>query len=293
VKRVRAAANFLSGEDWRSDERYDVVVVGIPDSSMSLAHSHAYAGPAALRRLSTTFSSPESTRARRGWADLRTGRRVGAGLRWADAGDLVLDREKFTEDRADIAGAVACLRDSARTVIALLGDDSLTYEVFRHAEGSLLHCDAHEDRAPLVNGHGPNHANVITHLARTTSLEIGQMGPRGFSPESGEAFPNCSRLRGKADLTAWLDGRTAGQGVNLAIDVDVFDPCLISSVTCPLPAGWSVHDMTEVVELLAAGGPIPVITLSEFAPEPSSRRAQIEALTLTWLLVDIVDRAFT
>lgn len=279
--RAIPAQTFCGVEEWQCRDSYDVVIVAIPSSAGSLAPSRAADGPHLVRRVSAALRRPDPTG---GWFDLATSEEISRGLRMADAGDIVVMAGGSRPDQSVITELDA-IRRSCQLLVVLVGDDSWTYEVVAGQSGSMLHLDAHEDRA-IRAGLPLNHADFIARiLDDQPQLRLSQWGRRGLSPRTPPgAASNYEVLHDEEAVRARV--ALEGQGRwHIALDIDVVNPTEMTSVTCPLPGGPSLD---AIQSLCCSVNELATLSVAEFAPRKGVQSA-LEAFALSQALLRIID----
>ena len=166
--------------------------------------------------------------------------------------------------------------------IALGGEHSITPEMVfaRMPEGgSVVQIDAHADLRPEYHGSIYNHACPMYRL-RQRGYTLIQIGIRSLHAREATLIagdPGISthfdrplqRPEGWAKL---LEQLTALHGpVWLTIDMDGFDPALISAVGTPQPGGLSWHQGLDVLQTLTHNPALDLrgIDILELKPDPS------------------------
>ena len=152
--------------DWPAPvdgERWDAVLLGAPASQTSLSPTGAHETPgavrAALRRFSPTLMGPPPV-------DLA------AELRIADAGDVDDPDGPAGEDA--LRARVRALAAHAGLVVALGGDNSITYAVTQGADASgLITLDAHFDLRDGISNGSPVRRLVEGGLDPRRIVQIG------------------------------------------------------------------------------------------------------------------------
>ena len=146
-----------------TDGPTDAAILGVPAWKTSLSPTGAHATPAAVRealaRYSATLMGPPPL-------DL------GEALRIVDAGD-VADPDG-PEGEASVRARVASLLERTGLVVAIGGDNSLTYSVAQGAEAAgLITFDAHFDLRDGVSNGSPVRRLVADGLDGRRIVQIG------------------------------------------------------------------------------------------------------------------------
>ena len=167
-------------------------------------------------------------------------------------------------------------------LIALGGEHSITPEMLfaRMPErGTMVHIDAHADLRPNYHGSIYNHACPMFRI-REQGYRLIQIGIRSLHADEAEL------IRSDDSITTWFDRtlqkpsawqqmieQLAGLSgpVWLSIDMDGFDPALVSGVGTPQPGGLSWHQGLDILETLTGNPAIDLrgIDIVELTPEPS------------------------
>lgn len=286
------------------DARADAVLLGVPTWRTSLSPTGAHATPAAIRaalpRYSTTVLGPPVV-------DL------GEALRIRDAGDVVEPDGDVGE--AETIGRVRELSEAARLVIALGGDNSLTYPVALGASATgLITFDAHFDLRDGVSNGTPVRRLVEDSPARaavgTTRLDprrIVQIGIADFANSAAYAQRAADwgirvialddvRRRGAADVVAEaleIAGGGDDARVHLDIDVDVCDRSVAPGCPASLPGGLAAWELRALTRAVAADARVVSADLAEVdatADAADARTVRLAALCVLELLAGLASR---
>ncbi|HSW49885.1 MAG TPA: arginase family protein [Bryobacteraceae bacterium] len=266
-----ASPTFCNAPAWHEGGQWDVVVLGIPSACGAVGSARSAAtGPSAIRSASRIYPIvPRADGNPAGWFDYSLGEALLEGSSIADAGDLVVERYDPLAGLSKIPFIVRELKKTARTLLILGGDHSITYWTAQAMPdtSALFFFDAHEDATAAI-GTNPHCGNVVSFLEQLPNLStIAQYGLRGLVPalrrEPADHRRLCATL---ADLE-----RTARACVHrpaqLSIDVDVLDPSIMRSVASPSPGGLRQTDLLAGVSAITENGPqIDIVEIVEFAP---------------------------
>lgn len=279
----------------------DAVVLGVPTWRTSLSPTGAHATPAAVReallRYGATVMGPPPV-------DLNT------ALRIRDAGDVA-----EPDGDAGEAATIARVRELAPAfVIALGGDNSLTYPVALGAEASgLITFDAHFDlRDGISNGtpvrrlveDTPAAANVPTQ--RIDPRRIVQIGIADFANSAAYAQRAAEwgirvitldevRRRGIDDVVAEaveVAGGTHGR-VHLDIDVDVCDRSVAPGCPASVPGGLAAWELRALARAVAMDTRVVSADIAEVdatADTEDARTVRLAALCVLELLAGLAAR---
>jgi formiminoglutamase len=282
----------------------DAVLLGVPTWRTSLSPTGAHATPAAIRealpRYGTTVLGPPTV-------DLDE------VLRIADAGDVPEPDGDAGEART--IERVRELADASDLVIALGGDNSLTYPVALGAEATgLITFDAHFDlRDGVSNGTPvrrlvedvPTAAGVPT--ARVDPTRIVQIGLADFANSAAYARRAADwgirvvtlddvRRRGIADVVAEaveIAGAGDAARVHLDIDVDVCDRAVAPGCPASVPGGLAAWELRALTRGVAADPRVRSADIAEVdatADAEDARTVRLAALCVLELLAGLAAR---
>lgn len=278
-----------------SPERADAVILGAPAFRTSLSPTGAHATPAAvraaLRRFSPTLLGPPPV-------DL------GAVLRIADAGDVDPDGPA---GEAALRARVAALAAAAELVIAVGGDNSITYAVTQGADaGGLITLDAHFDLRDGTSNGSPVRRLVEEGLDPTRIVQIGIADFANSAAYAQRAADlgitvitlDDVRRRGAADVVAHaLAVAGAGEGgIHLDIDVDVCDRAVAPGCPASVPGGLAAWELRTLVRALASDGRVrsaDIVEVDATADTPDGRTVRLAALCVLELLAGVHARKAT
>ncbi len=268
-------------------------LLGVPAFRTSLSPTGAHATPGAvreaLRRYSPTLLGPPPV-------DLNE------ALRIVDAGDI--DEPDGPAGEASVRAAVGALRARADLVIALGGDNSLTYSVAQGAAATgLITIDAHFDLRDGVSNGSPVRRLVEDGL---DPRRIVQLGIADFANSVAYAQRAADlgitvvtmdelRRRGADDVAAEaLEIAGAGGGpVHVDVDVDVCDRSVAPGCPASVPGGLAAWELRELVRALASGGSVHSADIAEVdatADAPDGRTVRLAALCVLELLAGLASR---
>lgn len=278
-------------------ERADAVILGVPTWRTSLSATGAHATPAAIRealpRYSATLMGPPAV-------DLNE------VLRVVDAGDV--HEPDGDEGVKRTVARVRELSETARLVIALGGDNSLTYPVVRGARADgLITIDAHFDLRDGVSNGSPVRRLVqdAPDGERIDPKRVVQIGIADFANSAPYAQRAAKwgirvitldevRRRGAADVAAEaLHVAGAGSRVHLDIDVDAADRAVVPGCPASLPGGFAAWELRALVRALAADERIVSADLAEVdatADAEDGRTVRLAALCVLELLAGLAAR---
>ncbi|MGN7978927.1 agmatinase family protein [Microbacterium sp. 22195] len=278
-------------------EKTDAVLLGVPTWRTSISSTGAHATPAAIRealpRYSATLMGPPAV-------DLNE------ALRIADAGDVhEPDGDEGVQRAVDRVRELAA---DSRLVIALGGDNSLTYPVARGAgaEG-LITIDAHYDLRDGVSNGSPVRRLVqdAPEGERIDPKRIVQIGIADFANSAAYAQRAAEwgirvitldevRRRGIADVVAEaLEVAGAGSRIHLDIDVDAVDRAAVPGCPASVPGGFAAWELRALVRGIATDERVVSADLAEVdatADAEDGRTVRLAALCVLELLAGLAAR---
>ncbi|HEX77986.1 MAG TPA: agmatinase [Dehalococcoidia bacterium] len=197
-----------------------------------------------------------------------------------------------------MAGRVyqACrwLLEQGKMVVMLGGEHSLTAGAVRaykekFPELSVLQLDAHADLRDSYEGTKYSHACVMRRVLelcpivpvgiRSLSLEESQ-----FIRESGLAPFYASQWRQDPTLPERVVAALTPH-VYISLDLDVFDPSVMSAVGTPEPGGLLWHEVVPLLRLVARGRRVVGFDIVELCPAEGPAACAYLAATLVYKLI--------
>ena len=242
----RASAWLTAGDP---NARYDIAVLGVPASRTSLSPTHAHLTPTAIREALARYSTYSWTHG----VDV-------ASVVAADAGDI-LDPDG-PEGEALVEARVSELAGRSRLLVALGGDNSITYSVARGAWGTdiaragLITLDAHHDLRDGTSNGSPVRRLVEAGLA---GAHVVQVGINDFSNSRDYAMRarelgitvvtrDALRRRPIGDVMAEALAVASGGGgpVHVDLDVDVCDRAFVPACPASAPGGLTADELRQI-----------------------------------------------
>ncbi|WP_336632236.1 MULTISPECIES: arginase family protein [unclassified Microbacterium] len=296
------AGGWPSPED-AAAQRWDAALLGAPASSTSLSPTGAHETPAAvraaLRRFSPTLMGPPPV-------DLAE------VLAIADAGD-VADPDG-PRGEAELRARVRTLAASAELVVALGGDNSVTYAVAQGADvGGLITLDAHFDLRDGVSNGSPVRRLVEDGLDPSRIVQIGIADFANSAAYARRAADLGIRVvtldelrrRGSADVIAEATEIAGGArpgaargdaepAVHLDIDVDVCDRAVAPGCPASVPGGLQAWELRALVRGIAGDPRVrsaDVVEVDATADAPDGRTVRLAALCVLDLLAGLHARS--
>ncbi|MDQ0642307.1 arginase family protein [Microbacterium murale] len=276
----------------------DAVLLGVPTWRTSLSPTGAHATPAAVRdalqRYSTALMGPPIT-------DLNE------VLSIADAGD-VADPDGDSGE-ADVIARVREIADGSDLIIALGGDNSLTYPVALGAEATgLITFDAHFDLRDGVSNGTPVR-RLIEDVPAASELRTSRIDPTRIAQIGIADFANSAayaqraadwgirvitldelRRRGIDDVVAEaleVAGAGSGARIHLDIDVDVCDRSVAPGCPASIPGGLQAWELRALTRGVASDASVVSADLAEVdstSDADDARTVRLAALCVMELL---------
>ncbi|MFB4350270.1 arginase family protein [Microbacterium sp. CR_7] len=286
------------------DGEADAVLLGVPTWRTSLSPTGAHATPAAIRealpRYGATVLGPPVV-------DLDE------ALRIRDAGDIA--DPDGDDGEAEAISRVRELSEVARLVIALGGDNSLTYPVALGSRATgLITFDAHFDLRDGVSNGSPvrrlvedTPASATIATERVDPTRIVQIGIADFANSAAYARRAADwgirvitlddvRRRGAADVVAEaleIAGSGDAPRVHLDIDVDVCDRSVAPGCPASVPGGLAAWELRSLTRAVAADSRVVSADLAEVdatTDADDARTVRLAALCVLELLAGLAAR---
>lgn len=279
--------------DWPAPVgRVDAVLVGLPAFRTSLSPTGAHATPAALRdalrRYSPTLLGPPPI-------DL------GEALRIADAGDVA--EPDGPEGEAAVRSRVRALRAAADLVIALGGDNSVTYAAAQGAAATgLITLDAHFDLRDGVSNGSPVRRLVEDGLDPRRIVQIGIAdfaNSAAYARRAAELgitvipLEDVRRRQAAEVMAEALEIAGSDGAVHLDVDVDVCDRAVAPGCPASVPGGLQAAELRALVRAAARDprvGSADIVEVDATADAADGRTVRLAALCVLELLAGLALR---
>lgn len=260
------AARWLA--DGPGEREPDLAVLGVPTFATSISPTGAHATPAAVRRALARYSTWSATRR----VDLAE-----ALAPW-DRGD-VEDPDVAIEGEWRVRTAAATAAAKARLLLAIGGDNSLTYPVMAGVFGDdlpragLVTLDAHHDiREGRSNG-TPVRDLIEAGLPGERIVQVGiadWANSRSYATEAharGITVTTRGQVEERGIASCMREAlEIAGNGsagVYVDLDVDVCDRSVAPACPASLPGGLSARELLTAAYLAGNDERVRAIDLTE------------------------------
>jgi arginase family enzyme len=258
----------------------DIALVGIPASRTSLSETSAHLSPDAIRSALLRYSTAHSQSS----VDLNS-------LSYWDAGNVT-----STDDSEEVAiSEISSINSKANLVIALGGDNSITYSGFRASGAtSLITIDAHYDLRDGISNGSP--VRRLIDEGHVSGKNVVQIGIADFSNSAAYAaralqyginvIPR-SEFRASSPQNIWERALNLTQGsVYVDIDMDVCDRSVVPACPASAPGGISADELRQLAFLAGSSTMVKAIDITEIdaakdsADERSVRLAALAILEI-------------
>jgi len=270
------------------DREVDLAVVGVPTFATSLSSTGAHATPAAVRRALARLSTWSVTR------------RIDLGEEVAvwDRGD-VEDPDVPVEGEWRVRTAAATAAAKARLLVAIGGDNSLTYPVMAGVFGDdlsragLVTLDAHHDLRDGRSNGTPVRDLIEAGLAGERVVQVGIADWANSRSYAMEAHARGITVIGRADVArrgidaclrdAFELAASGGGGLYVDLDLDVCDRSVAPACPASLPGGLSASEVLQAAYLAGNDPRVRAVDLAEVdatRDAPDERTIRLAAMCL-------------
>jgi formiminoglutamase len=277
-KWARATTLFSS-----SNNNADIALIGVPAHESSISPTNAHLTPAAIRSALARYSTFSTS------ADIDL-----VGNTFTDLGDV--QSPDGTDGHARVKLAVQGLLNTHKLVLALGGDNSITYSV---ASGlwpdlsnvGLITFDAHHDLRDGDSNGSPVWQLIKAGLPGKNIVQIGIADFANSAEYSARAKENGITVISRADLRTHSISEVvkraleiAGQGgreIYVDLDVDVCDRSVVPACPAAMPGGISADELRQGAFLLASDKRVRAIDITEIdsaLDAPDQRTIRLAAL---------------
>jgi agmatinase len=179
--------------------------------------------------------------------------------------------------------------EKGKFVVVVGGEHSVGIGSVRaHAESSkdvtVLQLDAHSDLRDEYNGSKYNHACVMARVKEV--CPILQVGVRSMDSSEKE-FIDRSRVFFAEDIhnrTDWINEAVGklSEKIYITIDLDVFDPSIMSSTGTPEPGGLLWYDVIRLLKAVSEKKDIVGFDVVELCPDERNKAPDFLAAKLIY-----------
>jgi agmatinase len=179
--------------------------------------------------------------------------------------------------------------EKGKFVVVVGGEHSVGIGSVRaHAESSkdvtVLQLDAHSDLRDEYNGSKYNHACVMARVKEV--CPILQVGVRSMDSSEKE-FIDRSRVFFAEDIhnrTDWINEAVGklSEKIYITIDLDVFDPSIMSSTGTPEPGGLLWYDVMRLLKAVSEKKDIVGFDVVELCPDERNKAPDFLAAKLIY-----------
>ncbi|CAB4581461.1 unannotated protein [freshwater metagenome] len=261
----------------------DVAVIGVPAHETSISKTSAHLTPGAIRQALTRYSTYSISRN----IDLRD-------ITMCDLGDI--ESPDNSEGEARVAQAVSDLRSKHKLLIALGGDNSITYSVARGMwpdlnKVGLITLDAHHDLRDGISNGSPVWRLMQSGMPGANIVQIGIndfANSREYSERAKSAgitviTREALRTQSIADAVsqALAIAGAGGREIYVDLDVDVCDRSVVPACPASMPGGISADELRQAAFLLGADSRVRGLDITEIDASldaPDQRTVRLAAL---------------
>lgn len=275
---ARANTLFASNKDFA-----DVAVIGVPAREESLSPTSAHQTPDAIRGALARYSTYSHSHD----VDLRE-------IETRDLGNVI--SPEFEEGEQRVAAAVKNVRTTSKLLIALGGDNSITYSVAAGIWPDLSLCglitlDAHHDLRDGRSSGSPVWRLIQAGIHGKNIVQIGISDFANSKEYSTRAKDHgihvfardLLRTRPIADVMVEAFEIAGGsqREIYVDIDVDVCDRSVAPACPASVPGGISADELRQTAFLAGAHASVRAIDITEIdaaSDTPDQRTIRLGAL---------------
>jgi len=258
-------------------------LIGVPAHESSISPTSANLTPAAIRTALARYST-FSTSAK---IDL-------AGNTFTDLGDV--ESPDGVDGIARVSDAVQGLLDKHNLIVALGGDNSITFSVASAlwpdlSNIGLITFDAHHDLRDGNSNGSPIWQLIQAGLPSKNIVQIGIADFANSAEYSARAKENGITVISRAELRSRSITDVVSQALDIAgaggreiyidLDVDVCDRSVVPACPAAMPGGISADELRQGAFLLAADKRVRAIDITEIdttLDTPDQRTVRLAAL---------------
>lgn len=259
-----------------------IAVLPVPYDSTTEWHSGTRNGPKSIIEASFYLE----------WFDIELGREIiNTGIHTLSELEPAMSGPK--DMAARVEAAVGSLLDRDKFVVTLGGEHSISYGAIRaysdkFRDLSVLQLDAHTDLRDRYLGTEYGHACVMRRVIDL--CPITQVGIRSMSLEESD-FIAARGLKpfifNRENMSPSADSiiQTLSPNVYITIDLDVFDPSIMSSVGTPEPGGMLWQEALSLLAEVSQKRTVVGFDLVELCPDQGTDACSFLAAKLAYKLM--------
>ena len=263
----------------------ELAIIGVPASATALSPTSAHLTPAAIREALAKYST---------YAGSTDTELQESGI--TDLGDIESPDHEAGETR--VASAVAGLLNKHKILLALGGDNSITYSVAAGifpdlSKVGLITFDAHHDLRDGNSNGSPIWRLIEAGLPGENIVQIGLSDFANSGPYAKRAKDAGITTIHRAELRERKMSDVVAQALEIAgangreiyvdIDVDVCDRSVAPACPASVPGGISADELRQAANLVARDARVRAIDITEI--DAASDTADGRTVRLAALLV--------
>ena len=286
-----SVANLSSDPNWpRANTLFkstntELAIIGVPASATALSPTSAHLTPAAIREALAKYST---------YAGSTDTELQESGI--TDLGDIESPDHEAGEAR--VASAVADLLNTYKILLALGGDNSITYSVAAGlfpdlSKIGLITFDAHHDLRDGISNGSPIWRLIEAGLPGENIVQIGLSDFANSGPYAKRAKAAGITTIHRAEIRERNMSNVVAQALEIAgaggrqiyvdIDVDVCDRSVAPACPASVPGGISADELRQAANLVARDSRVRAIDITEI--DAASDAADGRTVRLAALLV--------
>ena len=243
----------------------DIALVGVPAFKTCLSKSSANLTPAAIRTALSRYSTYSGT------DEIELN-----GLAFSDLGDIA--NPDYEDGEKRVAEFIKNVRENYKLLIALGGDNSITYSVAAGlwpdlSKIGLITLDAHHDLRDGISNGSPVWRLIQSGLPGKNIVQIGIsdfVNSKAYADRANEngvhvVYRDALRKRPISDVMAEaLDiAGSGGREIYVDLDVDVCDRSVAPACPASVPGGISADELRQAAHLAGSDSRVRAIDITE------------------------------
>ena len=257
--------NWPRANSLLKSSKTELAIIGVPASATALSPTTAHLTPAAIREALAKYSTYAGSTD----TELQT-----SGI--TDLGDVA--SPDHADGEARVAQAVAGSLNTHKILVALGGDNSITYSVAAGlypdlSKVGLITFDAHHDLRDGISNGSPIWRLIEAGLPGKNIVQIGLSDFANSGPYAKRAKDAGITTIHRAELRDRKMSDVVAQAIEIAgangreiyvdIDVDVCDRSVAPACPASVPGGISADELRQAANLVARDSRVRAIDITE------------------------------